>query len=107
MTYDLDTIDRRILALLKEDGRMPSSQIARRIGAVSERSVRYRIDRLRRSGVLRIAAVLNPLALGYTSTGDVLIDLTRVRTIIVPWKLKEECDWGAPAKPAEGGAPMR
>lgn len=88
MVYDLDTIDRRILAFLREDGRMPSSQIAGRIGTVSQRSVRYHVERLRRSGVLCNVVVLDPLALGYTS-------------------IKEEYDWRAPVDPAEGGAPMR
>jgi Lrp/AsnC family transcriptional regulator, regulator for asnA, asnC and gidA len=159
----LDAIDRDILAFLKEDGRMSSSEMARRLpGAVSERSVRYRIERLRKSGVLRVTAVLNPQALGYTTVGDVLIDVapgqlqevaaqlvqlgqvtyvggvvgdgdldvqvvardnedlvrvsnevigsipgvTRVRTLIIPWKLKETCDWHLPAEPAEEGAAM-
>jgi Lrp/AsnC family transcriptional regulator, regulator for asnA, asnC and gidA len=153
MVFDPDAIDRRVLALLGEDGRMSSAEIARRVGGVSERSIRYRIDRLRRSGVLRVSAVLNPLALGYTTIGDVLIDVApnrlqevaaelvgidqvsyvagtvgdanlnaqiyardneelvrlvdeiigsipgvaRVRTHIVPWKLKQTYDWRVPA----------
>ena len=32
--------------------------------------------------------------------------VARVRTIIVPWKLKEECDWHVPADLAEEGAAM-
>jgi Lrp/AsnC family transcriptional regulator for asnA, asnC and gidA len=162
MAATLDAVDRRILTLLEEDGRMPASEMARRMGGVSERSVRYRIDRLRKSGVLRISAIVNPQALGYTIVGDVLIDVspdslqgvaahlvelhevsyvagtvgdgdltvqvyardteelmrvtyevigaipgvTRVRTTIIPWKLKEVCDWHVPAEPAEEGAAM-
>lgn len=162
MAVSLNAVDRRILAFLKEDGRMPSSQMARRMRGVSERSVRYRIDRMRKSGVLRISAIVNPQALGYTIVGDVLIDVapgslqqvaahlvelqevsyvagtvgdgdlnvqvyardteelvrvtnevigvipgvTRVRTVLIPWKLKEVCDWHVPAEPAEEGAAM-
>jgi len=162
MAFGLDAVDRRILALLVEDGRMPAAEIARRIGRVSERSVRYRIDRLQRLGVVRISAIVNPLPLGYTTIGDVAIDVapgclqdvaahlvdldqvsyvagsvgdgdlvvqvyardpeelvrlvnevigaisgvTRVRTNIVPWKLKEVCDWHVPVELAEEGAAM-
>lgn len=155
MASGLDTVDRRIIALLVEDGRMPSTEIARRIGSgVSERSVRYRIDRLKRMGVVRISAIVNPDALGYTTTADVTLDvapgsiqnvaarlvefdqvsyiagsvgdgdlvaqvhardpeelmllvnedigsipgIVRVRTTIIPWKLKEVCDWQVPAE---------
>jgi Lrp/AsnC family transcriptional regulator, regulator for asnA, asnC and gidA len=162
VTFVLDAIDRRILALLVQDGRAPAAEMARRVQGVSERSVRYRIERLKRSGVLRVSAIINPLALGYATIGDVLIDVapgclqevaaqlvdldqvsyvagavgdgdlnaqvyahdteelvrltnevigvipgvTRVRTIIVPWKLKEVCDWRVPAESGEEGAPM-
>lgn len=163
MAFGLDVIDRRILALLVEDGRMTSAEIARRIDAVSERSIRYRIDRLKRAGVARVSAIINPLALGYTTIGDVVIDVSpghlqnvaaqlvdldqvsyvagsvgdgdlvvqvyardaeelvrlvnevigtipgvaRVRTTMVPWKLKEVCDWHVPVEIAEEGAAMR
>ena len=75
MAFRLDATDRRILALLEDDGRMPSAEMARRMEGVSERSIRYRIDRLRKSGVLRISAIVNPQALGYTTLGDILIDV--------------------------------
>jgi len=56
----LDTVDREIVSLLLEDGRVSSAEITRRIGHVSERAVRYRIDRLVRTGVIRISAIVNP-----------------------------------------------
>jgi DNA-binding Lrp family transcriptional regulator len=155
----LDTTDRRIIALLVEDGRMPCSEIARRLGDASERSVRYRIGRLRRSGAVRISAIVNPAAFGYETIADLVIDVApgwlqdvaaqlvdldqvsyiagsvgdgdlmaevyardpeelvrlvneaigsipgvvRVRTAIVPWKLKEVCDWQVPADAVEVG----
>jgi Lrp/AsnC family transcriptional regulator for asnA, asnC and gidA len=162
VAFNLDAIDRRILSLLEEDGRMPSAEMARRMEGVSERSIRYRIERLKKSGVLRVVAILNPQALGYTTIGDVVIEVTpgylqdvaarlveidqvsyvagtvgngdlnvqiyardneelvrltnevigvipgvaRVRTVIVPWKLKEECDWHVPAGVTDEEAPM-
>jgi len=73
--FALDTIDRSIVSLLLEDGRISSAEITRRIGHVSERAVRYRIERLVRSGVIRISAIVNPQAVGFTVIGDVLIDV--------------------------------
>lgn len=159
MALNLDGIDRRVIALLVEDGRMSSAEISRRIGDVPERSVRHRIDRLRRSGAVRVSAIVNPSILGYTTTADVMLDVApgclqdvaahlveldqvsyiagsvgdadliaqvyardpeelvrlvnesigtipgvaRVRTTIVPWKLKEVCDWHVPAEATEAG----
>ena len=75
MPFSLDAIDRQIVSLLIEDGRISSAEITRRIGHVSERAVRYRIERLIRAGVIRIGAVVDPQAVGYPVIGDVLIDV--------------------------------
>ena len=75
MALTIDRIDRQILTALIEDGRLSSAEIARRIGAVSERAVRYRIDRLQRVGVMRVTAVVNPQSLGFSVIGNILIDV--------------------------------
>src|SRR5664279_476895 len=159
LPFSLDAIDREIVSLLLEDGRISSAEITRRIGHVSERAVRYRIERLVRSGVIRISAIVNPQAVGFTVIGDVLIDVapgklqdvaaqlvefptvsyvagsvgegdlsvqvyardteellrfvnevigkvpgvTRTKTAIVPWKLKDVYQWHVPAEAAEEG----
>jgi Lrp/AsnC family transcriptional regulator for asnA, asnC and gidA len=80
----LDLTDRRIVSLLLRDGRLSSAEITRRLGdVVSERSVRYRIERLRKVGVIRVSAIVNPQALGYVVTGDVIIEVAagKLRTI--------------------------
>lgn len=61
---ELDDIDRRILALLRDEGRRPNTEIARAIG-VSEPTVRKRLDRMLQQGVLKILAVLNAAATGF------------------------------------------
>jgi len=152
VTVKLDSVDRAIVSLLVEDGRMSSAEVTRRVGHVSERAVRYRIERLMRSGVIRIGAVVDPQAVGYPVIGDVLIDVapgrlqdvaaqivdfesvsyvagsvgdgdlsiqvcardteellrfvneiigkvpgvTRTRTVMVPWKLKDVYEWDIP-----------
>ena len=159
MTFSLDAIDRQIVALLSEDGRISSAEMTRRIGHVSERAVRYRIERLVRAGVVKVTAIVNPQAVGYRVTGDVIIEVapgmlqavaeqlcsldnisyvagsvgdgdlsaqvyardtedllrfvdevigkvqgvSRTRTVVVPWKLKDIYQWRIPETVGEKG----
>jgi Lrp/AsnC family transcriptional regulator for asnA, asnC and gidA len=75
MTNKVDVTDAQIVALLMEDGRMPSADIARRIGNITERAVRYRLERLIADRTIRISAIASPAALGYTVTADVFIEV--------------------------------
>ena len=59
-----DALDRKILALLQDDGRTPNAVIARTLG-VSVPTVRKRIERLVQSGVVQIVGLLEPAATGY------------------------------------------
>jgi DNA-binding Lrp family transcriptional regulator len=72
---EIDDVDRRIVDLLIEDGRMPCAEIARRLGMVSERVVRYRLDRMVAAGLVHVGAIPNPKALGYGVTADVFIQV--------------------------------
>ena len=62
--FGLDETDRQIITLLQERGRRTNADIARHIG-VSESTVKNRIDRLVDNGMLKVLAVLNPVAMGY------------------------------------------
>lgn len=73
--YEFDRIDIKIVNLLLEDGRMSASEISRRLGNISERAIRYRIDRMIDEGVIQISAVVNPEALGYTIKADVWLEV--------------------------------
>ena len=59
----LDPVDRRIVDLLREDGRMAFRAIARRL-EVSESMIRKRVARLRKQGWFKILAISDPLQLG-------------------------------------------
>jgi DNA-binding Lrp family transcriptional regulator len=59
MSVKVDQTDRRIVDPLIEDGRTSSSDIARRLGYSTERTVRNRPDRLVREGVIHLTAVVN------------------------------------------------
>ncbi|BDZ55938.1 hypothetical protein GCM10025870_30110 [Agromyces marinus] len=63
----LDELDRRLLALLRGDGRAPVAELARRLG-VARATVTGRIDRLVASGIIigfsvRVRDELDPLAI--------------------------------------------
>jgi Lrp/AsnC family transcriptional regulator for asnA, asnC and gidA len=60
----LTDVDYQIISLLQEDGRMPTVEIARRIG-VSEGTVRRRLTNLVNDEVMRVTAVVNPFKLGF------------------------------------------
>ncbi len=48
---ELDELDEKIMRLLRQDGRIPSAQIARNVRA-SDATVRYRINRLKARGFI-------------------------------------------------------
>jgi Lrp/AsnC family transcriptional regulator for asnA, asnC and gidA len=86
---EVDTLDRAIIALLMEDGRMSSAEIARRVGVVSERSVRCRVDRLVREGVIRVGAIVNPKAVGFPVVADVWLEIEPGHVLEVAHKMVE------------------
>lgn len=60
----LDALDRKIIDALQQDGRRPYTVVARDLG-VSEATIRKRVSRLQRKGVLQIVAAVDALMLGY------------------------------------------
>lgn len=89
MSYQPDATDRTIVDLLIEDGRMSSADIARRLGNLTERSVRNRLERLQTEGIIRVSAVVNPKALGLTVTADVFLEVEPGRIMAVARKMAE------------------
>jgi Lrp/AsnC family transcriptional regulator for asnA, asnC and gidA len=73
--YEFDKTDIKIVNLLLEDGRMSASEMSRRMGDISERSIRYRIDRMIDEGVIQISAVVSPEALGLNIKADVWLEV--------------------------------
>ena len=87
--YNFDKTDIKIVNLLLDDGRMPASEVARRIGDISERAVRYRIDRMVDEGVIRVSAVAKPQAFGLTTIADVWMEVESDRILEVARKMAE------------------
>jgi DNA-binding Lrp family transcriptional regulator len=80
----LDELDCRIVQLLQHDARMSSGDMTRRLGSVSDRVVRYRINRLLDRRIVFLQAMVNPRRVGYPIVADILIE-------VAPWKLAETC----------------
>jgi len=73
--YQIDKIDLKIVDLLMGDGRMSSAEISRRLGNISERVVRYRIQRMTDEGLIRISAIPDPKSFGFNVIADVFIEV--------------------------------
>ena len=73
--FDLDDLDRTIITLLGVDGRLSASEVAARIGGVSERTVRNRITALLQSKMITIGAIPDPTAMGREVEADVMIEV--------------------------------
>jgi Lrp/AsnC family transcriptional regulator for asnA, asnC and gidA len=87
--YEIDKIDVKIVNLLLEDGRMPASEIARRMGDISERAVRYRIDRMLEEGVIYVSAIVSPQAFGFDTRADVWLEVESDKILEVANKMAE------------------
>jgi len=103
--YEIDKTDANIVSLLLEDGRMPASEIARRLGDVSERAVRYRIDRMIDCAIgetdVSIQIVARDAVDVYRFVTEVVSKVPGVRktnTSIVPIVLKDVYQWRIPAE---------
>jgi Lrp/AsnC family transcriptional regulator for asnA, asnC and gidA len=62
----MDTLDRSIVDLLQEDGRMPYTHIAQSLG-VTEGTVRNRVAKLLDEKAIQIIGVLDPHRMGYNA----------------------------------------
>jgi Lrp/AsnC family transcriptional regulator for asnA, asnC and gidA len=75
MPSRIDEIDRAILKCLQEDARMHASEIARRLGNMTARAVRNRLDRLVSSRYIAINACAVPERLGLPISADIAMDV--------------------------------
>lgn len=75
----LDGTDRRILALVQRDATLPLAEVAQKVG-LSIPAVHERIKKLKAAGVIRrIAALVDPSALGVSVTAFIEIFLDHPR----------------------------
>lgn len=74
MSSSIDVLDTKIIAMLQTDGRRPSLEMARSL-AVTEGTVRKRIERLVRDGIIQISAWADPLQIGYNNYAVLMMNL--------------------------------
>ena len=70
-----DPLNRTIVGLLQDDGRMSYSAIARQVG-ISEGAVRNRVNRMIEDKVFKIMAVADPVKLGYSAYAMIAMKLS-------------------------------
>ena len=101
----MDATDRKILALLQEDGRRTFGDIAARV-RLSAPSVKRRVDRLRAQGALEgFTAIVDHGALGWhtealvelfcrpgTTLGEVAATLREHAEVVEAWSVTGEAD---------------
>ncbi|WP_136650256.1 Lrp/AsnC family transcriptional regulator [Paracoccus aeridis] len=79
MDVKLDTLDRKILAELTQNARLPTAELARKVG-LSKTPVALRIRHLEESGLISgYRAILSPLQLGLTHVTYVEISMSDTR----------------------------
>lgn len=78
----VDDIDLQVIKILNKDGRTPFARIAQQLG-VSTGMIRQRYHRLVRKGILQVAAITNPLLLGFTTMAQIAVkvDVKRFQEI--------------------------
>lgn len=70
----VDELDFQIIQALHQNARIAASEIARITGA-NERTIRKRIDRLVEQDIIRLSAILNPIAFGYVTAADIFLEV--------------------------------
>ena len=79
MKVDLDDLDRKIITVLREDGRITVTDLARRVG-MSKTPCQIRMRRLIDSGVIRgFRAVIDPAGLGLDHVAFAEVKLSDTR----------------------------
>ena len=74
--YKLDKKDREIIKILEEEGRIPIIELAKRV-ALSHETVRYRINKLKKKGIIEKFIVrINKKKLGYNIFAVIMISFT-------------------------------
>ncbi len=84
-----DKVDLAILKFLQEDASIPFTEIARRL-KISESTVRKRVEKLRREGIIkRFTVLVEPSKIGLNTVAIVGVDVDPQKLLEVAQKLCE------------------
>lgn len=83
MNYKMDENDLKIIRLLKKNGRMRNTEIAKKVN-LSEATVRNRLKRLFEEEFIQVVAILNHAKMGYGISGNIRfkVDLKKADQVI-------------------------
>ena len=84
----IDEIDSQIITLLEQNGRMPNTELAKKLN-MSETTVRKRIKRLIDYDLIKVVAVRNRAKLGYDTNGNIRIVTDTRKTKAIAGKLSK------------------
>jgi len=74
-----DDLNRSIIKMLQDDGRLPYKDIARAL-KVSEGTIRNRVQSMKQSGALKIVALADPMAIRYKADAMIGIKVANPAT---------------------------
>jgi Lrp/AsnC family transcriptional regulator for asnA, asnC and gidA len=74
-----DDLNRAIIKMLQQDGRLPYKDIARAL-KVSEGTIRNRVQSMKKSGALKIVALADPMAIRYKADAMIGIKVAHPAT---------------------------
>jgi DNA-binding Lrp family transcriptional regulator len=74
MAMNIDALDEKLIKVLKDNARQSAEKVAKRL-KVSPTTVRRRMKRLTRSGVLVITAMVDPSKIGLTVRTFIAVDV--------------------------------
>jgi len=79
---DIDALERRTIDVLQDDIRLPLAALAKRLN-ISVPTVRHRLGRLVKEGMVAFSTVANPMKLGYQAVAHIglQVKLSRLREI--------------------------
>lgn len=78
--FSEDKLNREIVSMLQADGRMAFSEIAKSL-SVSEGTIRNRVNSMKQAGMLRIVAIVDPVAAEYKSDAMLGIKVASGHTV--------------------------
>ncbi len=84
----LDRVDRQMVQLLQQDGRMPTVAIAKTLN-ISETTARSRLKRLINDETIKVVAVSNPIRLGFEIIGNIKLSIDLKKKDAILHSLKE------------------
>ncbi len=92
----MDQLDKKIIDILKTDGRISNAQVARNLG-VSEGTIRRRIKRMKSEGIINVYAVPDPEKNGYFSEAliGIQVDPDKIDNVAAEISNHEYTTWVA------------